>query len=130
MRNPKQNIRESTDRRSMAGPRSAANGARTFTTACAVRFPHSADRRNGDDEMSRFILSAAAHEGAFHFRAGDRIADSVGSAGAGDKIAPKLCAKPFAGMIPLDASAVAALAAVGIATGIGSLIVPVTGVSS
>jgi hypothetical protein len=33
-------------------------------------------------------------------------------------------------MIPLDAAAVTALAAVGITTSIGALIVPVTGVSS
>ena len=80
--------------------------------------------------MSRFVLSAACQDGAFHFRAGNTIADSIGNAQAGDKISAVLCAKPFAGMIPLDAAAVAALAAVGINTSIGTLIVPITGVSS
>jgi hypothetical protein len=84
----------------------------------------------GDGEMSRFILTAAASAGAFHFRAGDKIADSTANALPGDKINAQLCAKPFAGMVPLDAAAVSALAAVGITNTIGTLIVPVTGVSS
>jgi hypothetical protein len=78
----------------------------------------------------RFVLSAAAQDGAFHFRAGDKIADSTANALPGDKINATLCAKPFAGMIPLDAAAVSALASVGITTTIGALIVPITGAAS
>ena len=80
--------------------------------------------------MSRFVLTAACAAGAFHFRAGDKLADSIANALPGDKINAALCATPFAGMVPLDAAAVSALAAVGINTSIGALIVPVTGVSS
>jgi hypothetical protein len=80
--------------------------------------------------MSRFQLTVACADGAFRYRAGQTLADSQGNAVAGDHISAKLCAKPFAGMIPLDAAAVSALAGQGITTSIGALIVPVTGVSS
>ncbi|MGB8895879.1 MAG: hypothetical protein WA322_01835 [Pseudolabrys sp.] len=80
--------------------------------------------------MSRYVLTAACADGAFRYHAGQTLADSQGNAVAGDRISAKLCASPFAGMVPLDASAVSALAGVGISTSIGTLIVPVTGASS
>ena len=80
--------------------------------------------------MSRYWLSAACSDGAYRFRAGTTLADSTANAVAGDKINATLCATPFAGMVPLDAAAVTALAGVGITTSIGALIVPVSGVSS
>lgn len=48
--------------------------------------------------MSRFVLTAAASAGAFHYRAGDKLADSTANAQPGDKINAQLCASPFAGM--------------------------------
>jgi hypothetical protein len=80
--------------------------------------------------MSRFVLTAAAQDGQYHYRAGTKLADTIGNAVFGDKISPTLCATPFAGMVPLDAAAVTALAGVGITTTIGALIVPVTGAAS
>jgi hypothetical protein len=80
--------------------------------------------------MSRFVLTQACSAGAFHFRAGDKLADSTANALAGDKINAALCATPFAGMVPLDSAAVSALAAVGITTSIGAVIIPITGAAS
>jgi hypothetical protein len=81
-------------------------------------------------KMSRFQLTQACSAGAFHFRAGDKIADSTANAIAGDKINAALCAAPFAGMVPLDSAAVSALAAVGITATIGVPLIPVTGAAS
>jgi hypothetical protein len=80
----------------------------------------------------RFQLTAAVQVGAFHYRAGNFIADSTANALPGDKVVPALCTPPFpfAGMVALDASALAALAAVGIVTTIGQVLVPVTGAAS
>jgi hypothetical protein len=66
--------------------------------------------------MSRFIL-VGAHEfitGGMRrrFRAGTTVADTVGNAQAGDVVSAQLCAAPNVRMIALDASAVAAFAAV------------------
>jgi hypothetical protein len=80
--------------------------------------------------MSRFVLTAAASAGPFRYRAGDKLADSTANALPGDKINAQLCATPFAGMVPLDAAAVSALAGVGITTSIGAVIVPTTGAGS
>ena len=80
--------------------------------------------------MSRFVLSAACADGAYRYRAGEPIANSTANAVAGDQISAKLCATPNSGMIPLDASAVTALAGVGITTTIGALIVQITGAAS
>jgi hypothetical protein len=80
--------------------------------------------------MSRFWLSAACSAGPYRFRAGTTLADSTANALPGDKINATLCATPFAGMMPLDAAAVTALAGVGITTSIGALLVPVTGAAS
>jgi hypothetical protein len=80
--------------------------------------------------MSRYVLTVACADGAFRYRAGQTLADSIANAVAGDEISAKLCATPFAGMVPLDAAGVTALAGVGINTSIGALIVPVSGASS
>jgi hypothetical protein len=81
--------------------------------------------------MSRFVLTQACSQGAFRYRAGTTMADSTANALPGDRINAVLCATPFAGMCPLDAGAVSALAAVGITATIGAApLVPITGAAS
>ena len=74
--------------------------------------------------MSRFVLIGAAivhnNEGPPRkLKAGTKIADSVGNALPGDVVSASLCAKPNNAMQPLDASAVTALATVGITAVVG-----------
>lgn len=80
--------------------------------------------------MSRFVLTQACADGAYRFHAGQTLADSIANSVTGDKVSAKLCATPFAGMVPLDAAAVTALAAVGITTSIGTVLVQATGAAS
>lgn len=83
--------------------------------------------------MSRFVLIGAAHinDGpSKKLRAGTKIADSPANALPGDVISASLCAKPNNAMQPLDAAAVAALAAVGITASVGGPTRMATGVES
>jgi hypothetical protein len=68
--------------------------------------------------MSRFQIlnaqEAPTSSGRRRLRAGQTIADSAGNALAGDFVSAALCASPNVGLIPLDAAAVAAFAAVGV----------------
>jgi hypothetical protein len=80
--------------------------------------------------MSRFFLIEAHHDGTRRYRAGTKIADSLINAQPGDLVSAQLCAKPSAGMAPLDSQAVAALAVMGIVTSVGAAVPPPTGAAS
>jgi hypothetical protein len=80
--------------------------------------------------MSRFYLIEAHHDGTRRYRAGTKIADSVANAQPGDQVSATLCAKPSQGMAPLDAAAVAAMAAMRITTTVGAQTTVPTGVAS
>jgi hypothetical protein len=84
--------------------------------------------------MSRFVLigaHACVANGLYQkLRSGQKVADSTANALPGDAISPSLCAKPTRDMAPLDASAVAAHAAVGITSSIGMAMPAPTGTGS
>jgi hypothetical protein len=81
-------------------------------------------------EVSRFFLIEAHHDGQRRYRAGTKIADSAANAQAGDLVSAQLCAKPSAGMAPLDAAAFAAMAAMRIVTSVGAATTVPTGAAS
>jgi hypothetical protein len=69
--------------------------------------------------VSRFYLIGAqettvANSPCRRLRAGTTVCDTAGNAQPGDVICAALCASPNIRMIPLDAAAVSAFAAVGI----------------
>jgi hypothetical protein len=80
--------------------------------------------------MSRFYLIEAYYDGTRRYRAGTMVADSAANAQPGDQVSAVLCSKPSRGMAPLDAAAVAALAAMGITTTVGATTTVPTGAAS
>lgn len=80
--------------------------------------------------MSRFVLISAHVDGSNRYKSGTKVADQQANALPGDKISPVLCAHPTKAMDPLDAGAVAALAAVGIVSSVGGPTGRATGAES
>jgi hypothetical protein len=82
--------------------------------------------------MSRFVLLGAQEALTSNgyrqrLRAGQTVADAQINAVAGDVVSAQLCASPNVRMTPLDAQAVAAMAAVGIVATIGQQLGPPAG---